>query len=340
MKKLVYIGFAFKHHEKTHAGYHHIREYVDYDYKIDVQDYFNAYLKSVENKNINTINWLFWSIIKKTLRYVYILKCIILGIIHNNLVFHFIYGENIYFDLSPYIRKGNKVACTFHQPVEWFKNPIWEKRLRSIDEIIILSKVELSDFEEITGKKNIYFIPHGISTDFYKINNAVHKKHLLLTVGNWLRDYEFANKVYKELLRKDKDLKIVVVANSLSLSKIESNSRISLLQGITDEELLNLYQTCSVLFLPLIRFTANNALLEASAAGCNIVIASDFKDNCYIPNEHIMQCCMSVNAVVVAIEKCFSKQSRCELSKFIQKNYSWQLIGQKTTKVLKNGCTN
>ena len=37
MKKVVYIGFAFSHHKGTHAGYHHLKEYLEYDYMIDCQ---------------------------------------------------------------------------------------------------------------------------------------------------------------------------------------------------------------------------------------------------------------------------------------------------------------
>lgn len=38
-KEIVYIGFAFDHHLKTHSGYHHIAEYGDYDYIIDTQGF-------------------------------------------------------------------------------------------------------------------------------------------------------------------------------------------------------------------------------------------------------------------------------------------------------------
>lgn len=37
MKKIVYVGFAFKHHQNTQAGYHHIKDYLLYDYVFDTQ---------------------------------------------------------------------------------------------------------------------------------------------------------------------------------------------------------------------------------------------------------------------------------------------------------------
>lgn len=334
MKNLVYIGFAFKHHEKTYAGYHHIRENVNYDYIIDVQKYFDAFSKSGKNKNRNTLKWIFWFVIKKILRYEYILRCIILGIIHDNLTFHFIYGENIYVDFSKYIRKGNTIVCTLHQPIEWFSTPIWLKRLQSMDKIILVSEKELIDFKLITGRDNVYYIPHGIS-DFYRINQNVKKEHILLSVGNWLRDYEFANKVYKELLKRDANLNIVVVANAKCLNKITKDNRIHLMQGITDNELLNLYQKCSVLFLPLIRFTANNALLEAAATGCNIVISTNHSDNCYVPKEYIVQTPMIVENAVVAIEMSCNKSPNQELSQYIKEKYSWPIIAKQIEKLLK-----
>ena len=62
----------------------------------------------------------------------------------------------------------------------------------------------------------------------------------------------------------------------------EKLHNLKLLSGIDDSELLNLYQTCGVLFLPLNGFTANNALLEGASCGCPVVVASDQKsESCY-----------------------------------------------------------
>ena len=328
MRKLVYIGFPFKHHKGTHAGYHQIADYVNYDYIIDC----SHFIEEVSRKPRNIFDRIVRHILRKiTSRPVFpwfLFKCLWLGWKSNDVTFHFIYGENTFYDINPFIRKGNKVVCTFHQPLEWFQNKLWEKRLKSLYEIILVGENEIDGFRVITGKNNVVFIPHGIRTDFYCPNPAVKKERLLLTVGNWLRDYEFADRVYHYLLNHDENLKVVVVAMPNAVACLSDHPRITKLSGISDEELRDLYRRCAVLFLPLKRYTANNSLLEAAACGCNIVIASDHQDNSYIPSEYLTLCPMKEMDAVPAIQKTMSASTNTSLASYIDENFSWERIGQ------------
>lgn len=47
--KLVYVGFGFRHHLGGHAGYHQIKTYLDYDYYVDAQGFFNTISKHRSN---------------------------------------------------------------------------------------------------------------------------------------------------------------------------------------------------------------------------------------------------------------------------------------------------
>lgn len=35
--ELIYYGFAFNHHNNKKGGYHHIKDYINYDQVIDLQ---------------------------------------------------------------------------------------------------------------------------------------------------------------------------------------------------------------------------------------------------------------------------------------------------------------
>ncbi|ADE83322.1 glycosyltransferase [Xylanibacter ruminicola] len=336
MRKLVYIGFPFEHHKGTHAGYHQIADYVDYDVKIDC----SSFIEHVSRKPKNIFDRIFrhvvWKFTSRPVIPWFLLKCIILGIKRNDVTFHFIYGENIYYNIKPFIRKGNKIVCTLHQPLEWFQNNLWKKRLKSMDEVVLVGKSELDGFRELVSNGIVTFIPHGIRTDFYCPDSMIKKERMLLTVGNWLRDYEFADKVYQQLLKQDSELKIVVVAMPKRVECLTKDSRIQCLSGISDDELRDLYQRCSVLFLPLKRYTANNSLLEASACGCNIVISSDFQDNSYIPEQYVSLCPMKVEASLSSIIRTMSSETNTPLATFIQKNYSWENVGDNLTRRYKN----
>jgi len=211
--------------------------------------------------------------------------------------------------------------------MEWFHTYHWESKLKKIDEIVLVGKSELDSFKAITGKDNVVFIPHGIRTDFYCPDPEVKKERMLLTVGNWLRDYEFAKNVYQRLLSEDKNLKIVVVAMPKMVECLKGISGLRCQSGISDEELRDLYRCCSVLFLPLKRFTANNSLLEASACGCKIVIASDFQENSYIPADYLTLCSMEFNDALSSIHRAIQSVTNHNLIEFIKKNYSWEIVG-------------
>lgn len=334
MRKLVFIGFAFQHHKGTHAGYNHIMEHVSYDHIIDVQRFHNACCKQTSNlfeRIARYVNRKLWGC---PVIPTYLLKCVWLGWLHNDLVFHFVYGENTYYDFSRLIRPGNRIVCTLHQPVVWFENRKWKKRLQSLDKIILLSEVEVSLFRELTGKDNVVFIPHGISTGFYHPDESIQKEKVLLTVGNWLRDYSFADEVYQRVLKEDPGYRIVIVSSRDNMSLITPSDRILFLNGISDEELRLWYQKSSVLFLPLKRYTANNSLLEAAACGCNIVIASNSLDNSYIPNSYISLCRLEIAAALRAIKGTDVGTYNSDLASYVKQHYSWDVIGQRIYELL------
>ena len=338
MRKIVYIGFTFEHHKGTHAGYQQIKNYLKYDYIIDCQKF--------QDKGHKPVSEISWFAKKKRILYNrlfhipalpwYIIKVIILGLFYNDLTFHFIYGENLYFKfIRRIVRKGNIIVCTYHQPLEWFKSEKRElARLKSVDRIILVGNTEIEDFKKIVGHKNVFYIPHGICSDFYRPDKTIKKNHMLLTVGNWLRDYDFANDVYQELLKMDAQLEINVVCNENLQKKIIPSDRIHLLNGISDEQLKELYCKCSILFLPLIRYTANNSLLEAGATGCNILISSDYPDNSYISVDYINLIPMKLNDTVLKVKNIINRNYNENLSRFVHDNYSWSVVALHTKDIL------
>lgn len=339
MKTLIYVGFAFPHHKDTHGGYQHIADYLSYDKIINVQSWYES---SIKNSRA-----IFYRILRKicfilTGEYTipfYLFRIWWISLFHHDVVFHVIYGENIMHRWLLHCVGRNSLVCTFHQPFDWFQNqPIWKSYLKRIDALILMSDDEVDMFKRCSGKKNITFIPHGICTDFYFLPNKsiVQKNGSILMVGNWLRDFEFANKVFESLLQQDPSLAINVVCRKDAWSFFK-DKRIQCYTHLSDAELRQLYWQSSVMFLPLKRFTANNALLEAASCGCHIAIASSQVDNSYIPEAMIEILPLNIDACVTYLKEAVKERTfNDDLSKYVKKNYSWDVIASKTKDFLQN----
>lgn len=230
--------------------------------------------------------------------------------------------------------RGSKVVVTFHQPYSWFKDSAkWLDRLKKIDEIILVGKSEIQLFRDVTQKDNVHFFPHGICTDFYKPQNS-HKKDMVLMVGNWLRDFTFASKIFAKIENVSPHAEVVVVTNKMNHHYFESNKNVKVLSGITDQELCDLYRKTSCLFLPLQRFTANNALLEAASVGCNILIATDFADNSYIPNDYLSICPVNEDMVINKMTEIMKLDVNYKLSNYVKENFSWPIVAKELEQFL------
>lgn len=336
--KLVYVGFQFNHHRDKNGGYDMIGSHLEYDVKINVQkeiDYISNTKKTIYSRILKKIYQVFLGDGTP----IGVLRCIYRAIVYKNQVFHFIYAENSYKWLNLFIGKSNKIVCTFHQPKSFFiKNKHWNQRIKHIDEIILLSKSDINFFENITGKKNVHFIPHGINTNFYFYNSSIQRKKSILLVGNWLRDFNFAAEIFGILSRISPDLEINIISDKSNI-KYFKNQNVNFHNNISDDELKAFYQSSKVVFFPLIEYTANNAILEAAACGCNIIVATPNQvDNTYFTSDHIDFFDMNKNKVIQRIlmlldENDFTQKAQ-KLSEYVKQTYSWNFVAQKTKKIL------
>lgn len=334
--QVVYVGFAFMHHKIGHGGYHHIADSGLYNHVIDCQRNYERQF----SKKWGVISKFWHRIMKKVFGFeafpLYVFRCLIYAIMHRNVVFHLIYGENLYIPLFKVVCIFSKVVCTFHQPYSLFKSRGWQNKLRSLDGIILVSDTELELFRKESNNNNVIYIPHGVYTDFFQPSSSVSKTKSILTVGNWLRDYEFANRIYKQFLDSNPDWEIHIVANNDKLKLIEDNKRIIKHIGISDETLLELYRKSSILFLPLLRFTANNALLEAAASGCNILIACNNTDNSYIPERFVNIVKMKEDVVLAKLKQIGNSHYNNALSEYVSSHYSWNVVSEVTINYIKS----
>ncbi len=172
----------------------------------------------------------------------------------------------------------SKMVLFLHQPVSWYKYyNININQLNDIFCIVVLSSNEKLYFNQKTNSKVIQ-IRHGVDLDFFNtIDITKRNKNQILFVGQYLRDFDLLENTIEVLIKDKFDFNLICVVpisyRKENLLRLARYSNVQLLDSITEIELLELYQKSSVLFMPLIDSTANNAINEAMACGTPILVS-------------------------------------------------------------------
>lgn len=334
--RTAYVGFKFPH-MGVHAGYDLVRSYADYDYFIDCQGQYDKIHTYLLRKSL--IARVYARIFGGYMLNVE-LRCLWLALLKRNIVFHFIYAENCYRYLGYFKWLGFKIVCTYHQPSEFFdKEPVYLKGLSFVDEVIVLSQEAKAYFSRIVDPQHVHFIPHGVDAEYFspasRATSDSHEVFEVLMVGNWLRNFEFANAVFAELLEDEPRIVVHVVTLERNAGYFANHPRLVIHSNISDDELLFRYREASLLFLPLNGYVANNAVLEMASIGKPVLIASP-----QVPEPDLQAIVshlpLDKEAVIGKIRDLISgESSRPEVvRRYVLDNFSWKSIGLRIKNVL------
>jgi len=329
----VFIGFSYAQHG-IHSGYDMLFNYLKYTRKITSERNLMLTIllkfKSILSIFIYFDKWYFrlvtFLVFCKTKFY-------------RKSILHFIYPES-FITSKNQVHPTNKIVATFHLPPETYEKldeKLKEKHLE-VDHAIVLSE-ELKNFWiQKLGAEKVTFIPHGIDTDYFKPGTISARQNRIILVGNWLRNFELAAKVFKLLHEKRPDIELTVVSLPTNRSFFTDLPFVRFISGISDDELLEFYQTSKILFLPLKAFAANNAILEAAACGCEIFLVTEFSSECYFNHDQIHIIHQPPEQIVEILMDGidhFDQQKQLSVVQFVNDNYSWQKIAEKTNLVFK-----
>jgi glycosyltransferase involved in cell wall biosynthesis len=174
---------------------------------------------------------------------------------------------------------GCPLIATAHQPRSWWKlvhgNP---GVVQSLDGIVALTDRDAEFWEEILPGR-VFVGRHGVDVEFFcplDDTTVYPSVPRCVVVGSWMRDLRTLADVVDLLVARYPAIVVDVVMplvarSSDELLRIAGHDRVVFHAQLSDEELRSLYRRSTVLLLPMLDATANNAILEAQACGTPIV---------------------------------------------------------------------
>ena len=270
---------------------------------------------------------------------------------HKPKLLHITYIENnlgILPNYSPYL--SLKLISTVHQPTSWWRlrHP-HPQSIASLDFLIVLASREVSYFEQFLPGR-VHFIPHGVDTEFFRpridspIHNPTYEYPRCVFAGSWLRDIPTLIQVVDKVLARNPSIHFDIILprnkrNDASLYRIARYNQVFWHANISDEQLRDIYQRASLLFLPLLDCTANNALLEAMACGLPIVSNNvgglpDYTMPTFANLVPVGDVDGFTNTILKLVDDPQERQSRGSAARlFAEQNFSWNQIAIQTLEI-------
>ncbi|MDJ0844345.1 glycosyltransferase family 4 protein [Crocosphaera sp.] len=244
-------------------------------------------------------------------------------------------------------RLSCKIIGTSHQPAGWWRLVHRNRQnIANLDGLIVVGSREVDYFEKYLPGK-VFFIPHGVDIDFFCPSSEKEKKQVRCVFsGKYLRDLATLASVIDKVLRHHPDIQFDIImprtANDLqnpTLIRLARHSQVHWYQGMPDERLRQVYQRASMLVLPLIDCTANNALVESISCGLPVIAndvggLSDYTRDTFAELLPIGDVDGFVNAILKLAEDSEEQQTRGKAArKFAEEELDWIKITQKTLDV-------
>jgi glycosyltransferase involved in cell wall biosynthesis/GT2 family glycosyltransferase len=175
-----------------------------------------------------------------------------------------------------------KLIVSYHQPPDVLDHVIRKDMISQWDCIVIVAPEQQEIFSRFTSPEKIRLILHGIDTTYFKPLRRPSQDDTVrcITVGHNYRDYKMVRQVAEQLKG---DRRIEFIAVSPRPTGLEGLPNVSIYKGVTDDRLLQLYQQADILFMPLTKATANNALLEGIACGLPVLSTALPSVKAYLP---------------------------------------------------------
>lgn len=164
---------------------------------------------------------------------------------------------------------------TIHLPIsQWNERQL--NKLQKLQHCILLYEAEINLFKKYMPNAQIKYIAHGVDTQFFKPNPQLISLDKIVCIGHYLRDFDCLVKVFNLIRIQKPKVSLHLIIPSIhrtgkelqSLSKLES---VYFHENLSDEELLNYYQSSAFMLMPMKDSGANTAIVQAIACGTPLI---------------------------------------------------------------------
>ena len=255
---------------------------------------------------------------------------------------HFLYPENCFWNGCFQRYFGGKVMLTLHQPELVVSSCLtspqglsFKETAQRADRLIALSPHMVEYYQKFFENPSVRMIPHGVDTEYFTPNSALGYQTLILTVGNWRRDFKLWQAVANNFLKRGRPETFCLVTNPENRKqfRLKKTANTIFMNGISDLELRELYNRSRALFLPLLDAVANNALLEGLSMGKQILV-SDLPASRFYGADHVSYLDKDAtikkasNALCELLDQSSPLASRLGIRKYAESSFSWTHIAK------------
>lgn len=269
-----YVVYRYSHHS-PHSGYSRTAEYGARIFNSEIIKVSKPLPKSIIRERI------LWRLADGTPGYdrasmAAELKVAWQILRERDYIYHFLYGETTYHYAGHLNNlRGNRLVATFHQPPVGIRKAVHiDWHIQQLSAVICVGRNQQEYFKGKLDDDRIFFVPLGVDTEYYTPPASFEKRNpnLCLFVGTNYRDFPTLRGVIDLVAYHRPQVQFIALTSSKSFERLGQHPNLTLLSGIPESELYNLYQTAALMVMPLHDATANNAILESMACGLPMVI--------------------------------------------------------------------
>jgi glycosyltransferase involved in cell wall biosynthesis len=274
-RNLRFVVFRYSHHS-PHSGYSRVAEFGSKLFNSETIRANGPLSRRLIRERM------LWKISRGTPGYDRMSMAVELAAIRRMLrekraIYHFLYGETTYHYAGLLNhRNGNDVVATFHLPPSSIRDAVQtDWHVQKLSAVVCVGRSQQEFFSTIVGRERVFFAPLGVATDFFMppAPSEARNPNLCLVVGENFRDYPTLRGVIELVGYWRPKTEFIVVTNPKYRSLLGEHPNLTYRAGIPEGELLKLYQSASVLLMPLHDATANNAILEGMACGLPLIVS-------------------------------------------------------------------